>query len=478
MILALLLACAADKGEHTGHMGDDSSPPDDTHETADTDHGAAPPTLISPAEAVDLDADPDVLHVQLEAAPASLEFEVDGEPITMDGWAYNGQVPGPTLRAKRGDTVIVELTNNLPDPTTIHWHGLSVPHDMDGHTWMMDPIEPGASFTYSFTVDQPGTFWYHPHFDTAAQVDLGLYGAFIVEDPDDPAPDVELVLIYDDWEVPGYDTVSGEDEEDAHGAHGRESLWTVNRLIQPEARLSGGQTVRVRQINASNVGYLDLEWPEPRQIGGDQGLLAGALAPEDLVLAPGDRADLEWLPGEDGFEVQDLGYSHHGGATWEDPQTLLTVAVDSPAAPSAPLDWAFSGLGVSEDPGRTDLVYTFSGDDALDAWFINGERFPDVTVETVALGTETIVEVRNISPTEHPFHLHGNHFEVLSVNGVPPDQYTWEDTWNVGIYDTVRLRLIPDNPGDWMLHCHILPHAEGGMMSVLTVAEPDSEALR
>jgi FtsP/CotA-like multicopper oxidase with cupredoxin domain len=113
-------------------------------------------------------------------------------------------------------------------------------------------------------------------------------------------------------------------------------------------------------------------------------------------------------------------------------------------------------------------VYVFSGGGTED-WLINGEVFPEVTVETLALGSDGVVELRNLSATEHPFHLHGQVFEVLSRNGVVPAVYEQADTVNVGIRETVRLLVHADNPGDWMAHCHLLPHAEGGMMTVLRV---------
>ncbi len=92
-----------------------------------------------------------------------------------------------------------------------------------------------------------------------------------------------------------------------------------------------------------------------------------------------------------------------------------------------------------------------------------------MTVAEFPLNQAVIVDVRNVSPTEHPFHLHGHHFEVLSVNGEPPPYKVVADTWNVRIRDHVRLRFVADNPGDWMTHCHILPHAGEGMMTVLRV---------
>ena len=115
------------------------------------------------------------------------------------------------------------------------------------------------------------------------------------------------------------------------------------------------------------------------------------------------------------------------------------------------------------------MRYVFQGDEQTGQWRINGEAFPDVTIETLPEGVPAVIEVRNLSATEHPFHLHGMSFEVLSVDGVPPDQRTIQDTVNIGIRQTLRILVPADNVGDWMAHCHILPHAEGGMMTVLRV---------
>ncbi|MFT5434992.1 MAG: FtsP/CotA-like multicopper oxidase with cupredoxin domain, partial [Myxococcota bacterium] len=107
-----------------------------------------------PADAIDLDPNPDVVSIALTADE------------TETGYAYNGQTPGPTIRVVRGNTLRVELTNQTDVPTTIHWHGLHVPWAMDGVPWKMPPVEPGESKVYEFVIDQAGTYWYHPHFDT------------------------------------------------------------------------------------------------------------------------------------------------------------------------------------------------------------------------------------------------------------------------------------------------------------------------
>jgi len=433
--------------------------------------------LKQPLEAEDLDPDPNVLHVKLSAAKTI--HEINGETIL--GYAYNKQFPGPLLRLKRGDTLKVDLENNLGTPTTIHWHGVHVPFAMDGVTWQQDPVAVGESFTYEFKLNQSGTYWYHPHFNTAQQVDRGLYGVLVVEEPTDPPMDEELVLIFDGMSEadPFADESESEDDEHEHShRHAPIANWLVNGAYQPTVKLKGGSRVRVRMLNASNAGYVDLRMPSIRQVGSDQGRLTSLGTAENIVLSPGDRADVVWLIGETGFEVRTAPYFLDGGAgltdanpKWSLEKTLLTVEVDSPKAAPAPATWPWSNEKPTKDPGYADIVYVFSGAQTTGKWLINGESFPDVTIEEIPLGATRIIEVRNLSPTEHPFHLHGHAFEVLSVDGVQPQFKSLEDTINVAIRSSVRLRLVANNPGDWMTHCHILPHAHNGMMTVLRVLD-------
>jgi FtsP/CotA-like multicopper oxidase with cupredoxin domain len=435
--------------------------PGDSDAPIDTDTGT--PELVAfsePADAVDLDASPDVLHVSLVAD--ELSYEIGDE--TVVGFAYDGQVPGPTLRAKLGDTLIVDLENRLDEATTIHWHGLSVPWEMDGVTWMQDPVDPGETYTYTFTLSTAGTFWYHPHFDGSGQVDRGLYGAIVVTDPADPLPDREVLLVVD----AGLEDADGAAD---HGVLPPAGPWTVNGVVRPTLGLPAGSAVRARVVNVSNTGYLDLRWPDPRHVAGDQGVLAALGEPTGgLVLGPGDRADLEWLVGPEPFALSNAPYSLAGGPALGDAEPLLQVAVEGAAGAPSPLPWGFSGQTPTPDPPYTDVTWVFQGDG--EQWFVNGEQYPDVTVEELALGEAAVVELRNLSPTEHPFHLHGHAFEVLSVDGVPPAARRIEDTVNVPIRSVVRVRIVGDNPGDWMAHCHILPHAHDGMMTVLRVGPP------
>ena len=408
-----------------------------------------------PLEAEDIDPAPDVVH-----------YEVTAARTDNGGWlyAYNEQNPGPTLHANLGDRVVVDFTNQLGEPSTIHWHGMHVPFEMDGVAWMGEPIADGDTFRYEFIANAAGTFWYHPHFNTNAQVEGGLYGAILVSDPNEPAVDEDLVFFLDD----------GGEPLEGHSAHGHGAVtrdWQVNGAADAELTLEGGSTVRARFINVASAAYAVLDWPAMEQIASDQGLLPQLNTPERVVLSPSDRAEFTWRIGETGFAVHNQSYSLNGGDTVMEGVDLLTVAVEAPAPAPAPLDWAFSGELPSPDPTYADIVYVLAGSDRTGDWRINGEKFPNITIEEIPLGSTAIVEVRNLSPTEHPFHLHGMAFEVLSRNGEPPPYRTIEDTLNIRIRETVRLRVEATNPGDWMTHCHILPHAEDGMMTVLRVTE-------
>jgi FtsP/CotA-like multicopper oxidase with cupredoxin domain len=376
-------------------------------------------------------------------------------------YAYNGTNPGPTIRTRVGDTLEVELKNNLPFATTIHWHGVKVPWAMDGVTWMQSPVAPGASFTYRFVLEQAGTFWYHPHLDTDAQVDGGLYGMLIVEDPNEPETE-ELTLIFDSTRERGEHSAQ-------HGAGKLEDHWLVNGAHMPIIPVRGGSVIRGRLLNASNTAYLALTFPKIRLLATDQGLLPALDQPRRILLAPGDRAEVELLPGREDIDLVSEPYTLNGGDALGEMMMLARLKIGAAKDPASGARWPFQNQTPDRDPRAPDLVYVFTGSDRNEAGLINGERFPNITVEEVALGSEPILELRNLSPSEHPFHVHGVRFEVLSVNGVPTARRTIEDTINLRIRDRVRIRVFADNPGDWMLHCHILPHAEHGMMTVLRI---------
>ena len=457
-LLAGLLACTPSTGSDTAGPSD-ATGTTNTAETTDatdaTDTATAPPpSLSAPALAEDLDPAADVLHVALTAAPHTWAA---GDQL-VEGFAYNGQVPGPTLRLKVGDQLVVDLQNDTGLDTSIHWHGLSVPYAMDGAGWQISPVPPGGAFRYTFTVAQPGTFWYHPHFDTERAVDLGLYGVVVVEDPADPPVDEELVVVLDSI---------GEADADVadQGIEPSPLRWLANGQIEPAWSVAAGTRARVRLVNVSNVGYVALD--DVLVVAGDQGRLPEVRS--SVVLPPGDRADLLWPVGPGSAHIAAYPFSMAGPGSGP-PQRLFSV--ESTGSGTASSDWPSAPAAPTPDPGRTDLRYTFTGQPG-EGWEINGQTFPDIEPDEVALGAEVVLEIRNASPVHHPFHLHGMPFEVLSIDGEAPSVRQLEDTLDIGIRQTARLLIRADNAGDWMSHCHILPHAEQGMMTVLRVHDPD-----
>lgn len=430
----------------------------DTQDSAVDSAAPERPPFENPIFAEDQDPAEGAFSLVLDAAPR--DYSVGG--LEVSGYAYNGQNPGPVIQLDVGDSLSATLNNGLDNGSTIHWHGASVPWEMDGVPWMIGPVAAGDSKTYTFTLPEPGTHWYHPHFDTERQVDLGLYGVLLVRDPAWPVADHELVVVADSW---------GEAPTEGHhmGFVFQENTWTVNGLESPVLDVQAGESVVAHVLNVSNMGYLALSAPGMQVIGGEQGLLPAPLSPERLILGPGDRAILAFSPGSEDIELLTHPYSVAGEIPLGEPVSLMGIhpAGEAPAHPG--LDWPFQDAAPTPDPGRTAVRYVFHGDEQSGQWRINGEAFPDVTIETLPAGEPAVIEIRNLSATEHPFHLHGMAFEVLSVDGVPPDQRTVEDTVNVEVRQTLRLLIPADNVGDWMAHCHILPHSEGGMMTVLRV---------
>src|SRR6516225_5334825 len=186
------------------------------------------------------------------ATPARVSLA--GRGVT-EVWAYNGQVPGPELRVRLGETVRVRFTNRLPQATTIHWHGVRVPNGMDGVPTAARPaIEPGGSFTYEFTPKDAGTFWYHPHHRSSEQVERGLYGVLVVEDASPPAYQQDVVWVLDDWLLtpdqqvdPNFNTMHDLAHDGRWG-----NLITVNGRTDTVLGAKPGSRIRLRLLNAAN----------------------------------------------------------------------------------------------------------------------------------------------------------------------------------------------------------------------------------
>ena len=438
-----------------------------------------PPTggPLDSALFVDKDPAPDVIEVDLEARPTEVEYLPGRKTVA---WAYNGSVPGPRLEARVGQRVVVNFRNALPEATTIHWHGLRIPADMDGTTAMQAPIPPGGTFRYAFELRDAGTFWYHPHVRSDAQVEKGLYGAIVVRGEGEPMAAVEHTLVLDDvWLKADGSFASDSMSSAMAGRQG--NVLLVNGRPRPIAEVRAGERQRWRFVNAANARYFRLSLPGQTLtlIGVDGGLLEEPREVQDLLLTPGERVDVLVTPaGSPGaaLDLVSLPYDRGhmtGGAPAANVMRLQYSG--EPALSPVPLPTRLRTISAPSQSVRTRTLKLTedmgAGMDAAPVFRINGEAFPNITRLQASLGETETWEVENATEMDHPVHLHGFFFQVLSRAGTPEPYRAWKDTVNVPARSTVRLSVRLDGfAGTWAYHCHILEHGERGMMGELVVA--------
>ena len=438
--------------------------------------------LASPSILRDISPDPRTVEVRLTASTGRLSL-VPGS--TTDVYAYNGQMPGPTLMLREGDRVIVHFKNDLPVPTTVHWHGLQIPASSDGSPF--DPIGPGEQHDYVFTIlpGTAGTYWYHPHphHQTGYQVAKGLYGAIVIKAADDPLPASlpQKLLILSDNRFLGDGAVDVPDESTLQGGidaeNGREGdVLFVNGQVMPTVSIRSGEVQRWRVINASaaRVYRLALDGHTFLHVGSDGGLFERPVEVSEILLANGERAELlvrgTAAPGSRAV-LQTLPYDRYIPQTrpkdWTRPRDLVAVQYTT----DAPVPMVAVPNVLRHVPALDTTHVTATRVMSLSQHMINGKMMDMSRVDvSTRLGATEIWQVENLVGMDHPFHLHGFQFQVLDRNGVPERVRRWKDTINVPKHETVRFIVRYDNhPGKWMFHCHILDHEDHGMMGILEI---------
>ncbi|AGP34546.1 hypothetical protein SCE1572_08525 [Sorangium cellulosum So0157-2] len=432
--------------------------------------------------ALDRDARPEVVEVDLTARVEEVEI-VPGKRTPT--WTYDGGLPGPLIRARVGDRVIVNFRNELPAPTTIHWHGIRLLAAMDGAPGHSQPeTPPGGGFTYDFVVPDAGLYWYHPHVDSAVQAGNGLYGPLLVEDPSEPAGlGDELVLVLSDISLRDDGTLEDPQVGGNLGTlFGREGdLLLVNGRVNPVIEARAGLRQRWRIVNAAKSRYYQLMIADHRftRIGGDGGLLERPVTTDRILLTPGERADVLVVPrGAPGstLPVRWVPYDRGYGATFGRPEVeafRLRLAAE-PAAEDAPLPEVGRDIPALDTAAatRVDLKLTQQESPGGVEMGINGVPSWEAEPLVAAVGETSVWTVENTMDFDHPFHLHGFFFQVLGADGEPVRPMEWKDTVNVPVDGAARFAVRYDNrPGMWMFHCHILDHAEAGMMGMLHVIQ-------
>jgi FtsP/CotA-like multicopper oxidase with cupredoxin domain len=408
-----------------------------------------------------------VVRVDLDAREIVWNFTPER---TTQAWAFGGQVPGPVIEAQVGDVLEVRFTNRLPEPTSLHWHGLRLPAPMDGTDMVQAPVATGETFTYRFRLPDAGTFWYHPHVDEVAQLERGLYGALIVRGPEEPELDAERVLVLDDVALDreGQIKPPGWWIEQHDGRQG--STLLVNGRHDPAVTMAAGQVERWRVINAASARYvrLSLGGRSFQILGTDGGLIEKPVTVDDVLLVPGDRVDLAVGPFAEGevLDVSSLRYERRTIARSRK-QRLATLRIGAAAPSRAAIPEQLRDiepLVTGEVTPNREVHLGVRPSLKHGVTFVVNKQ-PHHRDRPVKVGELQVWDVVNDTLMDHPFHLHGFFFQVLAVNGNAPAFRSWEDTVNVPPRSRVRIAWIPDDrPGEWMYHCHILEHHASGMM--------------
>ena len=264
-------------------------------------------------------------------------FNLTAEPVkwqilkgtTVTAWAYNGMVPGPLIRVTNGDKVRILVKNNLPEPTTIHWHGIQVPNNMDGiPDETQKPIQPGETFTYEFVAKPAGTYWYHSHFDSDKQISVGLSGAFIIDPIGGLAskPDIDRVLMLNEWRIIDGQTYVA---MPATGMDG--NFFTINGKAYPETetiQANVGQKIRLRFIGSGQMIHPMHLHGFPFKIVATDGndVPDSAQWTKDTVaVAPGERYDIEFMPDRPGKWMLHCHIPHHTTNDHHEPGGLMMM---------------------------------------------------------------------------------------------------------------------------------------------------------
>lgn len=456
--------------------------------------GASYPTAPQPP------AGADIVDLMLTAQQSSLTLANNPTPV----WSYGEDGSLPIIRLKRGQWLRATLKNTLPEHTSIHWHGIRLPNAMDGVPYLTQaPVLPGESFTYAFQPPDTGTFFFHPHCNTATQLGRGLAGVLIVEGDAEQSYDADLVCAYRDWRIDAegafapFFTDQGASRAGTFGG-----FRSVNDQAMPVLRVPANGDIRLRFLNLDMSRLIDLglDGAEAWAIATD----GNALPPVKLDtwrLGPAMRLDIAFRsPAKAGTKLRLMNYYAAEpvpmaeievvGAKLQRPDFIATPLKPSniplPAIENAqPFPLRLSAASApSESPQDVTLpngeVLRIADSLCLATrtfWAMNGQPWPaggsraslPPPLANFTPGKSYLVEVSNLTPHPHPIHLHGHTFRVLSSNKRQIIEHD-ADTTLVLPKERLKIALVADNPGDWMMHCHIVEHQESGMMGYFRVA--------
>lgn len=480
-----------------------------------------------PSEIIDM-ADGDTLHMDASLVRRT----IDGREYVM--MAYGGMYPGPLIRADRGSKVIVEFTNNIDMPTTVHWHGLRLDNAFDGIPGLtQDPVETGESFTYELKFPDTGMYWYHPHMREDVQQDLGLYGNMLVDPTEEGyyAPvNREVPLILDDILVDANGLFPYGEEAPTHALMGRfGNVMLVNGITDYNLDIQAGDVVRFYLTNVANTRTFNVTFDGARikVIADDVSKLEREQFVSSVIIAPAERYIVDVYFDEartytianaiqaiDHFrgifvpEIHQLGTVTASGKASEDyaeafaeartnedtiadidgfrryfdkaPDHNLRLTIETKDLHPMTMRMMevdtlyFPPIEWSE--GMPMMNWLSTGDEAR--WVLLDEDTGKKSMEINwqwEVGDVVKIRVFNdpssFHPMNHPFHVHGQRFVVTHIDGVENRNMGWKDTTIIPVGSTIDILVDVTNPGKWMAHCHIAEHLHAGMMLGFEVRE-------
>lgn len=471
----------------------------------------------------------------LDLTATIVSREIRGKSFLM--YAFNGQHPGPLLRVGENSTITVNFTNEIDQPTTVHWHGVRVDNRFDGVPGVtQDPVLPGQSFQYRVHFPDPGLYWYHPHVRGDVQIDLGLYGNMDVMPAEEgyygPVNRVETLML-DDFLMADEGPYPYGDSAATQALMGRfGNVFLLNG--EPDYRLdvNAGEVVRFQLTNVSNTRTFNLSFGElpVKVVGSDVSRFEREELVESVVIAPAERYVVEVRFPDSGAVLlanRVLGLIHTTGDFFEEVDTLGVINVSSEPTTDDYSD-QFSILrsheSVIADIDRYrdlfegepdfDLLLTLEVEDLpfnlrelmrLDStyfapvewsgtmptmnwlttsdrvrWIIRDVRTGSENREidwSFSVGDVVKIRIRNdrhaLHAMQHPIHVHGQRFLVVSRDGVPSENLVWKDTVLLPVGSTAEILLELTNPGTWLMHCHIAEHIQSGMVTAFEVLARD-----
>ncbi|MCO6186476.1 multicopper oxidase family protein [Rhizobium sp. L1K21] len=414
---------------------------------------------------------------------------IDGKSETKGIMTWNDGPRPPVIRVQKGMPFSTKLLNSLNEPTTIHWHGLRIDNAMDGVPFLTQPyVYEGDTFDYSFTPPDAGTFWYHPHCNTLAQMGHGLAGLFIVENPDDPKFDREITLNLRDWRLGGDGQFIDQFKPRSaarSGTYG--TVRTANWAVEPSYDVPAGGLVRVRiaVTDVTRIYRLGLEGADATVVAIDANPVPTPFPLDHLEVGPGQRLDLiVRVPDIEGETVRLVNYRSTpsytiaalrsvGTSLNRDLREVKALPPNQLGVPDIK-NAELLKIELSATAEGAPVKESFCGSLGYNFWAINKVPWsgdspdPHDPLFELKMGKSYILEMANRTPHPHPMHLHGLSFKVLqSTDHEVMPIYT--DTYVVQPDEVVQLALKADNPGDWVFHCHIIEHQKTGLTGFFRV---------